>query len=146
VSDGAQDLPRWITSLPRTMSSLAPVLKPLKRFVSEEVKKSHANDVAKGIRDFQMEPYQSIKSKNSRKRKRNDHRSDSTDRPKRYRIPEQIRSQDPLTECQFSPRARSEVRLAKQKTREQASRTVHTISIGTERHGTQGEIETKRLV
>ena len=77
MPDAAHNPSRWITNLPKTVSSLAIVLEPLKSLVSEEIKKFSANDVAKGIHDFQMESYQLIKSKDCRKRKRNDHRLES---------------------------------------------------------------------
>jgi hypothetical protein len=47
---------RWL-SLPRSESSLAILLQPLKSIVSEEIETHDANQVAKCIRDFQLEPF-----------------------------------------------------------------------------------------
>ncbi|MCJ1387868.1 hypothetical protein MMC18_000711 [Xylographa bjoerkii] len=133
---------KWIDSLPRKVSSLAPVLEPLKQLVSEEVKIYHANEVAKGIRDFQLEPYQLsltsskdyLDSRGPTKRHRNKHSSDSTARLKRRRILERTHSQTSFNESRLQHAAESEVRLASQKVPEQASRTRHTDSINMESH------------
>jgi hypothetical protein len=114
---------KWIDSFLRKVCFLISVFEFFKQLIFEEVKKYYANEVAKIIRDFQLESYQFssisfkdyLKLRRTTKRNRNKYNLMSTARLKRRWISERIRSQNFFSEFHFQPAAESEVQLANQK-------------------------------
>lgn len=121
---------KWIGELPKRASGLASVLGPIEKLVpKKEVKKYDANKVAKGIRDFQLEPYLQSKLPMPAKRHLSTYNSESAC-SKRRRMLEQTSNQRPFPEAH----------LENQAAQEQAGSTSHPGPMETNSNIISGEI------
>lgn len=130
---------KWIEKVPKTASSLASILEPIKKLIPEEVNKHDANKVAKGIRDFQLEPYRFCSELPGPTKRYLSINNSGLACSKRRRMPKRTINQT-FPEPRSQPPAKPEAHSVNQTAQEQAGRTNHPDSIETNSHSISSNV------